>query len=196
MSHAKRHDYLVLELPSMSDMRAGSERIIPRESLDAARSLLECVDRRATYRLENCCCKYSHDLASRLISPKLPSLKHHQCEPVPFGHASQAPPSPPDDRHTIIFATGCTVESTRFPGLHPLPFDEISAGDGHETPGVFIVRETLLGSSTCVKMKAPIKFDRFISDVAGIMQHAQPGACNDFAASRLSLLELEFSRYR
>ena len=33
----------VMELPSMSDMRGGSERIIPRESLDAARSLLECV---------------------------------------------------------------------------------------------------------------------------------------------------------
>jgi hypothetical protein len=34
----------VLELPSMSDMRGGNERIIPMESLDAARSLLECVD--------------------------------------------------------------------------------------------------------------------------------------------------------
>jgi hypothetical protein len=194
MSQAKRHDYLVLELPSMSDMRGGSECIIPRESLDAARSLLECVDRRATYRLENCCCKYSNDMASRLISPKVCSLNHQEREPVPFGHASQAPPPPPDDRHTVIFATGCTVES--IVGRHPPPSDEISPDERHETPGVFIVRETLLGSGTRVKMKAPIKLDRFISDVAGIMQCAQPGACNDFAAARLSLLELEFSRYR
>jgi hypothetical protein len=194
MSYTKRHDYFVLEEPSAHSeaQEFGHERVIHRECLDAARLLLQCISKRESYRLEACCRPYAALMISRQNNPIVHSLCHEERTPKPFDHPSCAPPPPLDDRHTACFLGGCVIDS------HPaLSAGQYGKNALDETPGVFIVRETLLDSSACMpQMKVPVKLERFISDVCDIMQHAQPGACNDFATSRLALLDLEYSRYR
>jgi hypothetical protein len=189
MSHSKRHDYLVLDhQAAKSDVRS-DQCIIPRESLGAARMLLECVAKRRNYRLESSCDQYSNIMSLREKTSKLCSLTHEQRLPKPLDDPANIPPLPLLDRRTICHAGGCVSQSHLVDDLHQLDKSD-------EIPGVFTVKEILLGSGTCIIMKAPITLEKFVSDVSVIMQIAQPGACNDFATARLSLLDLEFSRYR
>ena len=189
MNHSKRHNYLVLDQHSASldARRINEECVISRESLGAARMLLECIDKRASYRLENCCRQYASISASRKSAPKIHSLTHQERASKPLESDSFVP-AQPDDRHTICFITGCVIQS------HADISHDLDKNSLDQTPGVFIVRET--HSSACTVMKAPMKIERFIHDFSDIMQRAQPGACNDFATSRLALLDLEFSHYR
>jgi hypothetical protein len=189
----KRNDYLVLdEQAILLDARSGSDEcLISRESLDAARKLLECIDMRKNYRLENSCVQHSDLMASRSNEPKIHSLSHLEREQKPLDDAAFAPAPPPRDRITVCFTGGCAIRS------HPDdPTQDADKNALDETSGVFLVRETYPESGTCILMKAPVKLERFISNVSDIMLHAQPGACNDFATARLALLDLEFSRYK
>jgi hypothetical protein len=193
MSHSKRHDYLVLnDVSASSDARRSSEEcLISRESLGAARTLLDCIDMRASYRLEKSSQEYSNIMAFRQSAPKLPSLTHQERAAKPLDHSDFAPAQLLQDRHSICLFGDCAIRSHPDDSAH-----DVDKKSVHEMPGVFFVKETMLDLATCIVMKAPIKFERFISNVCDIMQHAQPGACNDFATARLSLLDLEFSRYR
>ncbi len=193
MNHSKRHNYLVLDKHSAGSdaRRCNDDCVISRESLGSARMLLDCIDKRASYRLENCCRQYANISASRKSAPKIHSLTHQERASKPLDSASFVPAQPSEDRHTICFVTGCVIHSHHVDIGHDSDKDSL-----HQTPGVFIVKETLTDSSACTVMKAPMTMERFIHDVSEIMQRAQPGSCNDFATSRLALLDLEFSHYR
>ena len=189
----KRDEYLVLdEQAILLNARSGSDEcLISKESLGAARKLLACIDMRNNYRLESSCVQYSDLIASRSNSPKIHSLSHLERAQKPLDDTSFAPAPPPPDRITVCFAGGCTIRS------HPdVPSQDAEKNALDETSGVFMVRETYPESDTCILMKAPVKLERFISNVSDIMLHAQPGACNDFATARLAHLDLEFSRYK
>jgi hypothetical protein len=189
MSHSKRHDYLVLEQQATKSDLSSGECVILRESLGAARTLLECVDKRRVYRLESSCVQYMNITSLRQKATKLRSLTHEQRLPTPFDDPANTPPPPFSDRRTVYFAGGCATQS------HLV--DDLFLSDILDsTPGVFVVKEILLASGSCITMKAPITLVQFISDVSFIIQNAQPGSCNDFATARLSHLDLEFSRYR
>jgi len=193
MSRTKRNNYFVLPSADSEAIEFGHERVIHRECLEAAQLLLHCVAKRTNYRLEACSRNYATLMRSRQNDPILHSYTQEERVPKPFDHPACAPPPPLSDRHTVCFFGGCVAIDS-----HPdISASQFGKNALDESPGVFIVRETLLDSSACFpSMKAAVKIERFIADVYDVMQHAQPGACNDFATSRLALLDLGYSRYR